>query len=372
MRTVHTFRTRLLLAGLLVCLTVNGCSSGTKPASSGTNSVSSNSCPGSATYTSDEILAAVKPQTVVPVYAVPKCQSRTTMAFLDIDASQPFFAEVESGLRAAAKFYGVDLLLTDLHNNPAQTVPQYQQVSARHPEVVGTLVNSSEGALYARTKSDGVPLILLEGSFATPPTKTYTLISPTADRAKGAAVGKMLGQEAKKRMADSWKGHDLYFVEAGQKSLDVVNKRMTAALAAFRGSVQVPDSRVIEFDTSGKIVETQQKMTDVLTAHPNAVFAVAPLNDEVGTGAQKAIQAAGLTNNAIISLLGGDRLGRDAIRNDKTGLILGAVYANPFQEGWNWIEAGLAVKNKAKYNDISSADLPIITKATVDQLFPHG
>jgi ABC-type sugar transport system substrate-binding protein len=307
---------------------------------------------------------------VHPVYAVPKCHPQYTFAFLNLDDSNPTFHDVGVALKAAAKFYGVKLLLVDLKSNTASTASVYQQLVPQHPTVVGTIVNPQDGVLFQRAQANGAKELLYGGSFANPPTKTYAL-NPKVDvyALAGQMVGNKLGLEAKKRLAGPWKGKKVIFIEAGQANFQVVVNRETAAENAFKKLVT--PAEIIKFDTNGDTATTQQKTTAVIQSHPGDVFVVAPLNDEVGLGAAQAINLSGNPKNGIVAGLGGDQIGRNAVRADKNNVFIGTAFVAVQPASWNWIEAAIALQQHHRFTlPPSGSNLNWVDKTNIAKLFP--
>jgi ABC-type sugar transport system substrate-binding protein len=332
---------------------------------------SATACTSKAKWTAADInKVAVFP--VTPVYAVPKCHASYTFAFLNLDDSNPTFHDVGVALKAAAKFYGVKLLLVDLKSNTASTANAYEQLVPQHPSVVGTVVNPQDGVLFQRATANGAKELLYGTSFANPPTPTYHLASKVdVYTLAGAMVGNKLGLEAKKRLTGAWKGKKVILIEAGQANFQVVVNRENAAEAAFTKLVK--PSEIVKFDTNGDTATTQQKTTAVIQSHPGAVFVVAPLNDEVALGAAQAINLSSSPKNGIVAGLGGDQIGRNAIRNDKNGVFLGTAFVAVQPASWNWIEAAIALVNHHRFTlPPAGSNLNWIDKTNIAKKFPAG
>jgi ABC-type sugar transport system substrate-binding protein len=377
---------RLRLVALAACLLlVAACSDGsgetTTTAETGSETTSTAGgeettttaagCDMSVTHSADEVSVGAEPQSVTPVYAVPKCfEDDPTLAFLMIDQSIPILFEFVQGMEAAADFYGVELLITDLRNQPADTLNQYEALSARSPDVVGTSVNTSDAALAERARADGVAVVLSGFSFSDPPADAPALYNDNVDAAIGAEVGHMIGEEAAARLEGEWAGKEVVFIGVGHDPLPQVEARITASLEAAREHVEIADDNIFRLTTEGNPETAQNMTTDVLTANPDAVFVMAPLNDETGVGAVQAVRNAGRQGDAVISLWGGGSFGRDAMRNDTDGIIIGVVYQNAFSDGWTWVEAAIATFLGDEFGERAS-DFPRVTKENVDELFPN-
>jgi ABC-type sugar transport system substrate-binding protein len=309
---------------------------------------------------------------VSPVYAVPKCHAKYTFAFLNLDDSNPTFHDVGVGLRAAAKFYGVKLLYADLKGNTSNTATTYQQLRPFHPTIVGTVVNPQDGVLFNLVRADGGNELLFGGSYANPPTHTYQLkSSKDVYVAAGQMIGRKLGQEAKKRQASTWKGKDVILIEAGQSNFPTVVNREDGIEKGFRQFVKPKE--VIKFDTNGDTATTQQKTTAVIQSHPGAVFVVGPLNDEVGLGGVQAINLSSNPRNGIVAGIGGDEVGRNAVRNDKNHVFLGTAFVAVQPRAWNWVEGAIAIMQHHRFVlPPFGSELTWVDKTNIAKLFPKG
>jgi ABC-type sugar transport system substrate-binding protein len=369
---VFSNRRGLKLGGLLAMLLLAAVAASASIA--GTSGTAA--CTSKATWTSAEI-NKVATFHVDSVFKVPKCHPRYTFAFLNLDESNPTFADVAVGLRQAAKFYGVKLLLADLKKDTASTASVYEQLAPQNPTVVGTVVNPQDGVLLQRAQAHGAKVLLFGGSYANPPTHTYMLKSTVDVYAlAGGLVGKKLGTEAKKRLAGPWRGKSVIFIEAGQSNFPTVVNRETAAEQEFTKLVN--PAEIVKFDTNGDTATTQQKTTAVMQSHPGAVFVVAPLNDEVGLGAAQAFNLSSSPSSGIVAGLGGDQIGRNAIRSDTNHVFIGSAYVAVQPRSWNWIEAAIAIMQHHRFTlPPPSSTLTWVDKTNIDKiftkkLFPNG
>ena len=129
-------------------------------------------CDPSVTYSADEVAAAAAPNVVTSIYAVPKCfpDGAPMLAYLPYDLSIPILLEYNDGVEDVADFYGADLLVSDLSGQTAETLNRYEAMTARDPDVIGTMINDSDNALYQRVQTDGRQL-LLSGPVVLRPTR---------------------------------------------------------------------------------------------------------------------------------------------------------------------------------------------------------
>jgi ABC-type sugar transport system substrate-binding protein len=315
-------------------------------------------------FTPEEVAAATGTHAVTPIYAVPKTlKERYVLAFINPGLNIPFFKSWSDAMKEAAAFYGVDFVETDLQLKYEDTVTHYETISARDPDVVGTLTTAG-AALKARADADGVPIIPIDIAIEGNP---YYLGIP--NEKAGRLGGELVAAAAAEKMAGDWQGRNLIYVGLGESTCEPCTIRVEKGLEAVRETIPIADENVVMLDTGGLVDQAQTRMTDVLTARPNDVMVLVALNDEAGAGALQAIKAANRTQDALMVTLGADRLGRDTLRNDTDGVIVAEVDFNPWAEGWNWVEAAIAVAEGETFApyDISR----IVTRENVDELFPE-
>jgi ABC-type sugar transport system substrate-binding protein len=314
-------------------------------------------------FTPEEVAAATGNHAVIPVYAVPKTlKKRYLLAFINPGKNIPFFQAWSDAMHAAAEFYGVDFIETDLQLRYEDTVTQYETISVRNPDVVGTLTTAGP-ALKALTDAAGIPLIPIDIPIEGNP---YFLGIP--NEKAGRLGGELAAAAAQERLAGDWQGRNLVYVGLGESTCEPCTIRVEEGLKAVREVIDISDENVVMLDTGGQVDPALTVMTDTLTARPNDVFVMVALNDECGIGALQAVKAANRQQDALIVTLGADRLGRDNLRADTDGVLVAMVDFNPWAEGWNWIEAAIAVAEGETFQpyDVSR----IVTRDNVDEFFP--
>jgi ABC-type sugar transport system substrate-binding protein len=319
--------------------------------------------PGGDRFTPEEVAAATGTHSVVPIYAVPKqLKKKYLLAFLNPGKSVPFFQDWSDAMRAAAAFYGVDFIETDLQLKYEDTVTQYETISVRNPDVVGTLTTAGP-ALKAQTDAAGIPLIPIDIPIEGNP---YFLGIP--NEKAGQLGGQLVAAAAQEKLAAEWQGRNLVYVGLGESTCEPCTIRVEEGLKAARETLSIPDDNVVMLDTQGQVDPALTVVTDTLTARPNDVMIMVALNDECGVGALQAVKAANRQKDVLIVTLGADRLGRDNLRADTDNVLVSMVDFNPWAEGWNWVEAAIAIAEGETYQpyDITR----IITRENVDQYFP--
>jgi ABC-type sugar transport system substrate-binding protein len=295
----------------------------------------------------------------VPVYAVPKTlPKRYKLAFINPDLSNPFFATWSKAMKAAARFYGVSFVQGNAATKYDRETDIYDTLAAQKIDAVGA--HPGNTVIAQKAKKAKIPFTTID-----------SVVKGAAhlgvpDVQAGTLAAQLLIPEIKKRLAGPWKGKDVFFVGLGVPGCTPCEVRPHTALEVLKKSVTVEGSA---FTTEYATPEVGQKfMTEVMTAHPNSVFAIVPLNDESLIGVIPALKAAGKLDSAVAVTLGGDPAGRKLLR-ENPNTILAAIDFNPFAEAWNWVAASIAQLQGKKFKPYRLSTT--LTPQNVDKLYPN-
>ncbi len=319
-----------------------------------------------ARFTPAEVAAATGAHAVVPVYAVPKHLKKAyTLGFIHLDTTTPTFATWIIAMRDAARFYHVRYIQGDEEDQDPRLLDIYNVMRLQHPDVMGA--QHPTQVLLNVTRADGVPLIGLDPV----PLITGTLHLGLPDTEAGMKAGNFLGPILKQKLQTVWKGRNVIYLGMSFVPCDACEKRVLGALSALRSYVPFSAGNVIISRSAANIDQNRSFATNVLTAHPNDVFVMVGLNDEFGVGAYEAFAAANRAKDMIGATVGCDATGIGALRNSQfAGMDLGCVDANPYAEGWNWVEAAIATTQHESFKPYTIRR--IVTPATVDKVYPKS
>ncbi|HEY6570651.1 MAG TPA: sugar ABC transporter substrate-binding protein [Candidatus Limnocylindrales bacterium] len=317
-------------------------------------------------HTPEEVDAATGEHHVSSIYAVPKTlKEKYLLAFLNPGRSVPFFVDWSDGMNAAADYYGVDLIETDLDLKFENTVSSYESISGQDPDVLGTLTTAGV-ALKAQADKVGLPIIPIDIAIEGNP---YYLGVP--NEKSGQFAGDYIAKAAAAKLAGDWAGRNVVYIGLGSTNPEV-QKRTLGALEEIRKTIPIDDANVVHLLCDGQAEPCNTATVDALTAHPNDVFLIVGMNDEAGVGGLQAVKAQGRAKDALMVTLGADKAGRDILRSDSDGVMIGAVDYNPWAEGWSWVEAALAVAegegDQFKEYDVNR----VITRDNVDEIYPDN
>ena len=316
--------------------------------------------PATGVWTQAAVSAATGNHDIQNVYAAPKSvKGKYVLGFINPNVGFPFFASWSQGYKAAAKLFGVKLYETDLGNfNFAEDVDKYNVIAVHHPQIVGTLDPSAEGLLKAVNKNHA---ILFPIDVPVPGDKYFWGV-PNASA--GAIGGKVLAQAVKRK----WSGQNVMFVGLDQADTSTTVQRLHGAFAGYKKALGgSPSATYVDMGQSATATDGQRVMADFLTAHPGQKIAVVAENDESGGGALQAIQSANAQSNVLLVTLGGDNYGRSLFKT-AGGVIAGEIDFNPYAEGFEWVEASLAILQHKTFKPYSVTR--VLTRSNVNKYYP--
>lgn len=350
-------------AALAACVAVTACTSGN--ASTGGSSDSGGQASG-AVYTPAEVAAASGVYKVKPIFAVPKHLPHSYMfAFINPAESYPYFAAWQQGMKAAAKFYHVQLETADLNFQYQNSLSAYQTLALKNPVVVGTGSGPMNAPLYNAVTKNGAKIIMIDGQYKNVP---WFGVNNTQ---VGQLAVQLLQKPAEQKMAGAWKGKTVYVVGMSAPDCPPCNDRVDASFAEAKKLLGIPSSHDSFVIPPGQDPTTsaQSTFSEWLTAHPNDAALVVSYADEPVVGAINAAKADNRTGDILGVSNGGDAVGQAALRNPSDdGMLVAAIDYQPYQEGWNWIEAAIATELGKKYGTYKVSR--VLTAQNVNTYYP--
>jgi ABC-type sugar transport system substrate-binding protein len=356
-------RTRPAVCALAVCalaatLIASGCSSSDK------TSTTPDSAGSGGTHTAAEVSAATGSYKVKPLFAVPKTlPKKYRLAFLNPGLSYPFFATWSTGMKDAAKYYGVELDQADLNFKFDTQLDQYRQVAVKMPDVVGS--QPMNDATYNQAKQDGVKVVLIDGSF-----KDVAHFGVDDEQVGKLSVDTM-APAAKAKISGDWKGKKVLMVGLTSPNCAPCDARVKASFKTAGSALGIPAANTTMLTPQGQDPTSSAGTTfnDFLTAHPDDAVLLVSYGDEPVIGAVNAAKAANRDQDVIAVSNGGDSAARLALRDSSNkGVLVAAVDFQPYAEGWNWVEAAIATAMGQPFETFAVGR--VLTSANVDQFYP--
>jgi ABC-type sugar transport system substrate-binding protein len=352
-------RTRLALGAVTALFVLSGCSSSGQAETSTPAGAS-----GGATHTVAEVAAATGTYQVKPLFAVPeKLPKKYRLAFLNPGLSYPYFATWSTGMKAAAKFYGVDLDEADLNFKYDTQLDQYKQLAVKGPDVVGS--QPMNDAVYSQAKRDAVKIVLIDGTFKDVPHFGVD------DEQVGKLSIDTMAAAAKARMSGAWKAKKVDVVGLTSPNCTPCDARVKASFADAESTLGIPAANTTMLTPPGQDPTTSAGSTfnDFLTAHPDDAVLVVSYGDEPVIGSINAAKAAHRGGDVLAVSNGGDTAARLALRDSSNkDILVAAVDFQPYAEGWNWVEAAIATAMGQPFGTF--AVQRVLTSANVDQYYP--
>jgi len=346
--------TATLCAALVLAL--GACGDDDEPAGSGGGG-------GGGSFTAAQVKEASKPWDCGSVYQVPKPAPDVKLGFINPGQGDPFVAAWSAGMKDAADFYGVDYkeaLLPKLYDF-SKIIETYRTLSAFNPDVVGALADESTGkALLKATEADGSKVLFLD-----------TKVEGAQDMGLlNDEAGKLEGQELVKSveplLEGDWKDRKIVVVGITSQGCVPCDERVEAAFEEIKKLL--PEGANVKYQKLANPAWTtdavQQRMIDVITANPDSAFVAAPLDDATATGVFNAFRKEGVEDYGRVASIGGDNLAVSNIAKGSPSWVA-AIDVKPYCEGWDWIEAALAVAEDKQFEPFPITG--VITPENIDQ-----
>jgi ABC-type sugar transport system substrate-binding protein len=353
-------RRGLALGAVTALVVLSGCSSSGQAETS-----TPAGAPAGAPYTAAEVAAATAGYRVKPLFAVPKqLPKKYRLAFLNPGLSYPYFATWSAGMKAAAKFYGVDLDEADLNFKYDTELDQYKLVAVKGPVVVGS--QPMNDAVFSQAERDGVKIVLIDGTFKDVPHFGVD------DEQVGKLSIDTMAAAAKARMSGAWKGKKVDVVGLTSPNCTPCDARVKASFADAESTLGIPAANTTMLTPPGQDPTTSAGSTfnDFLTAHPDDAVLVVSYGDEPVIGSINAAKAADRGGDVLAVSNGGDTAARLALRDPSNkDILVAAVDFQPYAEGWNWVEAAIATAMGRPFGTFAVER--VLTSANVDQYYPN-
>ncbi|MCW2865655.1 MAG: ABC-type sugar transport system, substrate-binding protein contains N-terminal xre family [Actinoallomurus sp.] len=354
-------RTRLAAGVLAALFVLSGCSSSGQKAGTSSTAGASNG----ATYSAAEVAAATGTYQVKPLFAVPKqLPKKYRLAFLSPGLSYPYFATWSDGMKAAAKFYGVDLDQADLNFKYDTQLDQYKQLAVKGPQVIGS--QPMNDATYSQAERDGVKTVLIDGTFKDAPHFGVN------DEQVGKLAVDTMAQAAKAKMSGAWKGRKVDVVGLTSPNCAPCDARVKASFAEAEATLGIPAADTTMLTPQGQDPTTSAGSTfnDFLTSHPKDAVLVVSYGDEAVIGSINAAKAANRGGDVLAVSNGGDSAARLALRDSSDkDILVAAIDFQPYAEGWNWVEVAIATAMGKPFQTFSVER--VLTSANVSQYYPQ-
>ena len=258
--------------------------------------------------------------------------------------NNPFFVSLKEGAEQKAKDMGMELVVLDSQNDPAQELANVEDLLTQGVSLI--LINPTDsdavGNAIIAANNKNVPVVTLDRG-----ANQGEVVSHIAS--DNVAGGVMAGEHIVSLLGGKGKVVELEGI-AGTSAARDSGQGFNDAIAGTE--IEVVAKQVADFDrTQGLSV-----MENILQAQPeiDAVFAH---NDEMALGAQKAIEASGRE----IIIVGFDATD-DAVAAVKEGKMSATVAQQPSLIGELGVETAKKILDGESVEDFVPVDLQLVTE----------
>jgi ABC-type sugar transport system substrate-binding protein len=362
---------KLFLAAMMVVLIVAACTPATAVVPAATPQVIQQTVVVAATQATVDYW---KPEDVTAACGVDKCQPLATLpkkfshpwklSFVTANKGNPFHGAFSDGIKAAAKFYGVDFIEADAAGGPGNVfLDLANTLFLQKPDAIGVLGQGPDTFEPIGAAAQGKGVIFLPADSGKSEYSSYIYGIP--DTIAGKTAGDLLAQGIQERMAADWKGKDLYFVEFTHSAIPACVNRTGGFRTEFAAKMSLAKDHLIMADIAGGQT-AQDLMAAALTAHPTAVFGLTGCWDQLGIDPFNAAREAGRKDDVELVTMGGDKPPADLLVTKPKGYY-GYVEWQPFAEGWGWAETALAILEGIKVKPYNPTH--VTTQANIEQRY---
>lgn len=312
-------------------------------------------------------VAAQKGPAGTAQYVDIKPNKKYKMAFANWNDMNSFAIIARDSFTAAAKYYGVEMMLLDNKQDPVQAntnvdVAITAKVDAYFQYNQDEAVNRRIAQKLKGANIKGIAIQVPMGD--NDPDLPFYLVN---NYGTGTVCGELLANTAKTKwgantpmslfIANHPEAGE-YFIQRGKGTVDSAKKIL-------------PQLEVSQISTKGSPEVTRQMTADFLTAHPKGKILMWCHIDQNTMGMLSAVKAASRLEDCLIVSVGAQPTMLPEIRNPKS-IVLGTVAHFPEQWGWDvvpqvirWLNDGVRPKSP------QSPPYVMLTRENVDQYYPQ-
>ena len=295
-----------------------------------------------------------------------KPNKKYKMAFANWNDQNSFAIIARDSFSAAAKYYGVEMMLLDNKQDPIQANSNVDIAIAAKADAYFQY-NQDESVnrrIAQKLKAANIKGIAIQVPFGEhSPDQPFYVVN---NYGTGTLCGELLANAGKAKFGNAPLSLFIanhpeageYFIQRGKGVVDAAKKIL-------------PNVEVTEISTKGSPEVTRQMTADYLTAHPKGKILMWCHIDQNTLGMLSAVKAANRLEDTLIVSVGAQPIMLPEIRNPKS-IILGTVAHFPEQWGWDmvpqvirWLNDGTQPKSP------QSPPYVMLTRDNVDQFYPQ-
>ena len=261
-----------------------------------------------------------------------------------------FIVNIADEMQKKADELGVELIIVDAERSPLKQIEQVESFIAQKVDVIIMNPIEFEASSPAVTKALAAKIPIINVNSATSATPTAFVGSNDVESARIAMkyIADKLGGKGNMVMIHGLMG------QAAQLQREEGSKEVLK---------QYPDIKLLAQQTGewdrAKSMDLMQNWIQSYGDKINAVFAH---NDEMGLGAVKALQAAGLKDKVLVISV--DAI-KDALQSVQKGELNATVFQNANQQGAGAIETAIKIAKKQPFEKEVLIPFELVTKENV-------
>lgn len=263
-----------------------------------------------------------------------------------------FIVNISDEMQNKADELGIELILVDAEHSPLKQIEQVESFISQKVDVI--IMNpceveaSSPGV--AKALAAKIPIINVNSATSTPPTAFVGSDDRESGRIAMKYIAEKLGGKGNVVMIHGFMG------QAAQIQREEGAKEILK---------QYPDLKLIANQTAewdrAKGMDLMQNWIQSYGTNINAVFAH---NDEMGLGAVKALQAAGMKEKVVVVSIDAIQDGLQAVKN---GSLDATVFQNAKQQGAGAIEVAQKLAKKEAFEKELMIPFQLVTKSNISE-----
>lgn len=263
-----------------------------------------------------------------------------------------FIVNISDEMNKKAEELGVELINVDAEHSPLKQIEQVESFIAQKVDVIIMNPCEVEASSSAVTKALAakIPIINVNSATSTQPTAFVGSNDVESGRIAMKFIAEKLGGKGNIVMIHGFMGQAAQ-IQREQGAKEILKEYPNLKLIAHQTG---------EWDRA-KSMDLMQNWIQSYGTKINAVFAQ---NDEMGLGALKALQDAGMKDKVIVVSI--DAIA-DALQAVKKGTLDATVFQNAKQQGAGAIEIAVKIAKGQPYDKELMIPFQLVTKENIGQ-----
>ncbi len=261
-----------------------------------------------------------------------------------------FIVKVSDEIEKKAEAVGAELIVVDAERSALKQIEQIESFIAQGVDAIVMNPCEVEASSPAVTKAlaAGIPIINVNSATATKPTAFVGSDDVESGRIAMEYLAKRLNGQGNVIMIHGYMGQAAQ-IQREQGAREILKKYPGLKLLAHQTG---------EWDRA----KSMSLMENWIQSFGNKVNAVFAQNDEMGMGAVKALEAAGMKDKVVVVSI--DAI-PDALRAVEKGTLDATVFQNATQQGAQAIETALKIIGKQPYEKEVLIPFQLVTRENV-------